>query len=344
MGVQITELLEKKEIKLDDLKNKTLAVDASLFLYQFITTIRGRDGSLLTDSKGNVTSHLVGLFSRTTSLMSRDIKLVYVFDGKAPKLKEAERERRKGVKIDAQKKYEAALKKEDLDEMKKYAARTSRLTGEMIDESKKLLSALGVPYVEAPSEGEAQASFMVENHDCYAVASQDADCLMFGAPKLIRNISIAGKKKKINQLNYQTVEPELINLKDVLHHLGINQEQLIALCMLVGTDYNYGGIKGIGPKNALKLVRQHKESDFGKMFKEAKWDENFDFLWRDVFETIKNIPTTKDYKISFKEVDLEKLKRLLIDEHDFSDERINSAVSKLVGQQSAKKQKSIFDY
>lgn len=344
MGVKLTELFEVEELKLDDLKNKTLAVDASLFLYQFLTTIRSRDGSLLTDSKGNVTSHLMGLFTRTTSLMSRGIKLVYVFDGKPPKLKLAERERRKDLKIEAQKKYDAAVKKEDIDEMKKYAARTTRLTSEMINDAKNLLKELGVPVVEAPCEGEAQASHMVKNHDCYAVASQDADCLMFGAPRLIRNVSIAGKKKKANQLSYKTVEPELVVLNDVLHKLGISQEQLIALGMLVGTDYNYGGIKGIGPKKALMLVKEHKEKDFDKMFKEAKWDETFDFSWQEVYDTIKDMKTTDDYEIKFGSVNEARIKKLLVDEHEFSQERVDNALAKLLGNNEQKKQKSIFDY
>ncbi len=344
MGVQITDLLERKEIKLEDLRNKTLAVDASLFLYQFLTTIRSRDGSLLTDSKGNVTSHLVGLFSRTTSLMSKGIKLVYVFDGKPPKLKMEERARRKELKIEAQKKYEIAVKKEDVDEMKKYAARTSRLTSDMVEEAKKLLEALGVPVVQAPSEGEAQASFMVKNNDCYAVASQDADCLMFGAPRLVRNVSIAGKKKKANQLTYHTVEPELVVLKDVLHKLEIDHHQLIALGMLVGTDYNHGGIKGIGPKNAIKLVKKYREKDFSKLFEDVKWDDNFDFSWKEVYSTIKDMPTTEKYNVKFGRIDEAKVRKILIDEHDFTEERINNAISRLVEEGNAKKQKSIFDY
>ncbi len=162
MGVQITELLVKKEINLNELANKVIAVDSHLFLYQFLTTIRQRDGSLLIDSKGRVTSHLAGLFTRSTKLIEAGLKLVYVFDGEPPKLKHEERERRKKVKIEAQKKYEEAKKKEDLEEMRKYAARTTRLTPEMIEEAKKLIKALGIPVVEAPSEGEAQAAYMVK--------------------------------------------------------------------------------------------------------------------------------------------------------------------------------------
>ena len=120
MGVKIFELLTKKEIGLKDLSNKVIMVDASLVLYQFLSSIRQRDGTPLKDSQGNVTSHLIGLFSRTTRLMQNHIKIAYVFDGKAPDLKKKERERRAGLKQEAKVKYEAALKAKDVAGMKKY--------------------------------------------------------------------------------------------------------------------------------------------------------------------------------------------------------------------------------
>ena len=158
MGVKIFELVPKKEVELDSLAGKTLAVDSSLFLYQFLSTIRQRDGSLLMDSKGNVTSHLAGLFNRTIKLMQKQIGLVFVFDVKPPELKSAERARRAELKKEAEMKYKIAVEKKDIDEMKKYASRTTRLTRDMILEAKELIEALGLPVVQAPSEGEAQAA------------------------------------------------------------------------------------------------------------------------------------------------------------------------------------------
>src|SRR3989338_6805349 len=144
MGVQITELLVKEEIAIRDLKNKAVAVDAPNHLYQFLSTIRQRDGSLFTDSEGNVTSHLIGLLSRTSSLLRSGLRLVYVFDGKVPELKWAENRKRRELKEAAEKKFRDAEEKGNVEEMRKYAARTSRLTPEMVDEAKKLLDALGV--------------------------------------------------------------------------------------------------------------------------------------------------------------------------------------------------------
>ena len=272
MGVALTELLIREEIDLNFLSNTTIVVDTSMWLYQFLSSIRQRDGSLLMDSKGNVTSHLMGLLSRVSSLSQNRIKLAFVFDGEPPPLKLITLERRKQIKIHAEKKFEIAKEREDIESMKKYAARTSRITPEMIGEAKRLVEAFGLPVVEAPSEAEAQASLIVKNGDAYALATNDADALLFESPIIIRNLSMAGRKKMTNKLSYETIMPDLIDLKKNLQNLGINGDQLIALAMLIGTDYNVGGIKGIGPKTALKMVKTHG-TNFQLLFKEVRWDD-----------------------------------------------------------------------
>ena len=331
MGVALTELLLIKEIDLEFLKNKTLIVDAPMWLYQFLSSIRQRDGSLSTDSKGNVTSHLMGLMSRISNLTQQNIKLAFVFDGEPPKLKKLTLEKRKEIKIEAEKKFEKAKEKADEELMKKYAARTSRLTDEMIEEAQKLVEAFGLPVIEAPSEAEAQASLVVKNGDAFAIGTNDADALLFEATRIARNVNMAGKKKKMNKLSFETVNPDLIVLEDNLKHLGINQEQLIALAMLIGTDYNMGGVKGIGPKIALKMVKKH-ENNFNVLFKEAKWDENFEFSWEEVFNLIKNIPVDDKYELNWKDVDEDKIMNLLVDRHDFSEERVRSQIESLIKQ------------
>ncbi len=343
MGVAFKDLIIYEEITLDQLKNKIIILDAYNNLYQFLTTIRGIDGTPLKDSKGNITSHLVGLFSRTTSLMQKGIKPAFVFDGKPPELKQKVQEQRNELKLEAEKKFLEAKEKKDLEEMKKYAARTSRLSKDMVEESKKLVSLLGIPSIQAPSEGEAQAAYMVKNEKGFAVGSQDFDSLIHGATKLVRNLSISGRRKKGKTAAYETVHPELIDLATNLNNLGIDQNQLIALAMLIGTDYNPGGIKGIGPKNALKLVKQHK-TDFGSLFKETKWNDFFDFEWTEVYYLIKKIPTTDDYELRWKDADDEAIFRLLVDEHDFSAERVSSTLSKLKKESSEKQQKSLGDF
>ncbi|HJN56391.1 MAG: flap endonuclease-1 [Candidatus Woesearchaeota archaeon] len=343
MGVAFKGIIVSQETDLDFFKNKIIILDAHNILYQFITTIRGRDGSQLMDSKGNITSHLVGLFTRTANLMQRGIKIAFVFDGKPPELKQKTREQRKKLKLDAERKFQEAKKRGDEEEMKKYASRTSRLTKDMIEESKKLISSMGLPVVQAPSEGEAQASYMVKENHGFAVGSQDFDSLIHGATRLARNLSVAGRRKKGNTIGYETIKPELIGLSENLHNLGIDSDQLIALSIIIGTDYNPGGIKGIGPKNALKLVKKHK-NDFDSLFKEVKWDDFFQFSWEEVYYLIKKMPVTDDFKLGWGNVKKDELYKLLVDKHDFSEQRVNSTLQKINNGTAKKQQKSLSDF
>jgi flap endonuclease-1 len=343
MGVALTELLLIKEIDLEFLRNKVLVVDAPMWLYQFLSSIRQRDGSLLVDSKGNVTSHLMGLFTRISNLAQKNIKLAFVFDGEPPKLKHLTLEKRKEMKLEAEKKFEKAKEKEDLELMKKYAARTSRLTDEMIEEAKKLVEAFGLPAIESPCEAEAQASLIVKNNDAFAIATNDADALLFEAPRIVRNVNMVGKRKRTNKLSYETVTPDLIDLKENLQHLKIGQEQLIALAMLIGTDYNSGGIRGIGPKTALKLVQKY-HTNFEALFKEVKWPDFFGFSWKEVFDLIQNMPVDEHYHLKWKEVDEEKIMKILVDEHDFSEERVRNQIEGLVKEKTKKNQKGLGEF
>src|SRR3989338_9725804 len=224
MGVAITEILVMKPIEIDELSHKTIIVDTPLWLYQFLSSIRQRDGALLEDSKGNVTSHLAGLISRVTNLIEKQIKLAFVFDGEPPALKRKTLEKRKEIKQEAQKEYEKAAEKGDEDLMKKYAQRTSRLTDCMIEEAERLIEALGLPVIQAPTEAEAQASHIVKKGDAFALATNDADALLFGATRIVRNLNMVGKKKKSNKLAYETIQPDLIVLEENLKHLGITGE------------------------------------------------------------------------------------------------------------------------
>jgi len=227
LGTAISSILEGKKIALDDLAHRVVAVDAYNMLYQFLTTIRMRDGTPLKNSKGQVTSHLVGLFARVTNFMENQLKLVFVYDGEKPRLKQREVEVRAEAKAEAQKKFEEAEAEEDVDKMKKYAGRTARLTKEMVRESQQLLEALGIPWVQAPSEAEAQASHMVSRGDAEYVASQDMDCLLFAAPRMIKNLSITGRRRKPGSNVYYSIEPEIITVEDELKRLELTQEQLI---------------------------------------------------------------------------------------------------------------------
>ena len=316
MGVKFKDIVLKENISLDDLSGKTLALDAYNFLHQFLSSIRQRNGELLVDSKGRVTSHLTGLFYRTINLLEKNIKPIYVFDGKPPSFKYILKERQK-VKEKALEKLREAKEQEDVEKIRLYSQQTSYLTDSMIKDSKKLLDLMGISWVQAPSEGEAQCVNLLNNHLVYAVASQDYDSLLFGAEILIRNLSISGKKKVPGKNEYFFVSPEKIVLSKTLKHLEINREKLIILAMLIGTDYNKG-IKGIGPKTALKIV---KENTVKNLFKKYNLSE-------EIFNWFLN-PKVKDIKkISNPKININKLREFLLD-FDFSEKRINQALNRL---------------
>lgn len=329
MGLKFKEIIVKEEISIKDLKGKILAIDSMNLLYQFLTTIRSLDGSALTDSKGRVTSHLIGLFNRTTSLMEEGLKLVFVFDGKAPEIKRKTWEKRAEIKKEASLKLKEAEEAGNLAEMKKFASRTAILSKEMIEDAKEIITALGLPIVQAPSEGEAQTAYMVKKGDAYASISQDYDNLIFGCPILVKNLSIAGKRKKTGKLAYQTIKPETIKLSDVLDDLKLDIDQLIVLAILAGTDYNPGGIKGIGPKKGLKLLKENP-TNFDAVFKQVEWTKHYpDLSWKEIFNTIKEMPTTDDYELEWKSINEGEVIDLLVKEYEFSEERVRSKLDKL---------------
>ncbi len=344
MGLQFKELIVKKEISISDLKGKVLAVDTMNLLYQFLTTIRSPDGSVLTDSKGRVTSHLIGLFSRTTNLMEQGLKLVFVFDGRPPAIKQKTWEKRTAIKTEAFLKLKVAQEDGDSESMRKFAARTAVLTKEMRDDAKAVITALGLPILQAPSEGEAQTAHMVKNGDAYASVSQDYDNLIFGCPLLVRNLSIEGRRKKAGQFAYQKVNPELISLPEVLESLKLTIDQLIVLAILVGTDYNPGGVKGIGPKTGLKLLKEHG-TNFEAIFEKVEWQKQYpDLSWQEVFDTIKHIPVTNDYKLEWKKIDDQKLLTLLVEGHNFGEERVRTKLEKLKEVQKEMAQKGLKNF
>lgn len=329
MGVNLKEIIPKecrKSVELIELKGKTVGIDGYNALYQFLTAIRQPDGTPLMDSKGRITSHLSGLFYRTINLMENGIKPVYVFDGKPPEIKAIEIARRKKIKEEAVKKYEEALARGDLEAAKRYAQMTSKLTEDMVEDAKKLLTAIGIPWVQAPAEGEAQAAYMATRGDVWAAGSQDYDSLLFGAPRLIRNLTITGRRKLPRKNIYVEIKPEIIVLDEVLKKLGITREQLIDIAILLGTDYNPEGVKGIGPKTALKLIKTYGSLD--KTLKVVKASFITDPL--EIKKYFLNPPKTANYKVEWKEPNEKDVLKILVEEHDFSEDRVKNALNRLL--------------
>ena len=326
LGVDLGDLVQRTKTNLDDLSGKTFAVDAYNALYQFLAIIRGPTGAPLMDRNGRVTSHLSGLLYRTTNLAERGIRLVYVFDGIPPTLKEAEIHRRRAIKREAVVKYEKAIVKGEVAEAKRYAQATASLKDTMVEDAHRLLDYLGVPSVQAPSEGEAQAAFMTTKGDVWASVSQDYDSLLFGAVRLVRNLAITGKRKLPMREAFVQVDPELIELGETLSSLDLTREQLVDLGIVIGTDFNPDGFKGIGPKTALKLLKEN-----GNIEQIAARDEDFKIPQH--LQRIRQIFLKPDvsshYTLRWREPQTEELVRFLCGDRDFSEERVRNAVERM---------------
>ena len=345
MGLNIRDIISRKEIEISDLKEKTVCVDAFNILYQFLSTIRQPDGTPLMDNKKRITSHLSGLFYRNVALLFEGIRLVYVFDGESPDLKIRTHKKREGGRDLARERYEEAKQEGDLFLMKRYSSQLARLDEEMIRESKELLEAMGVAVVQAPSEGEAEAAYLSKiKGDVYASVSQDYDSLLFGTPRLIQNLTLARKRKTFS--GWTEIKPELIELERVLNSLEINLDQLICLGILVGSDYNPKGIPGIGQKKALQIVQKYKQPIFifesvEEQIMSLPEEDRFD--WKEIFELFHK-PGVIDVDFNFRQIDEEKIKEILVKEHDFSEERVDKQLERLRKIAEKRKQKGLNEW
>ncbi len=327
MGVKFRDIVSPESIKFEQLENKIIALDAANIIYQFLSSIRQADGTPLKDQNGNITSHFSGILYRTSSLIDKGIKPIYIFDGTSDILKKGTQDKRREVKEESQKQWDKALEEGRIEDARKYATRSSRMSREIVEGSKKLLELMGVPYIQAKGEGEAQASYMVEKGDAWAVGSQDYDCILFGAPRMVRNLTITGGKANL----------EIINLEKVLKDLEITREQLVDIAILVGTDFNMG-VKGIGAKTGLKLIKEHGNI-FNVLEKQNIQLEVEPEILRNIF--LKH-EVVSDYNLKWSSPDTEGVVAFLCGEHDFSEVRIMSALDKF--KKIDNKQKSLTDW
>ena len=325
MGLDLKPLVTPAPLKLQELAGKVVAIDAYNTIYQFLSIIRGPSGEPLANSKGEITSHLSGLFYRNANLLMENIKPAYVFDGKANELKMAEIQRRSQLKKEATEKYRLAIEEGRMEDARKYSTRTAVLTDKMVEEAKKLLSYLGIPYIQAPSDGEAAAAYLTKHELAFAAASQDYDSILFGAKKLVRNLAISGKRKVPNRNVYIDVEPEIFEHDKVLQEVGLTHEQLVDVGILIGTDFNPGGFPGIGPKTALKLIKEN-----GKLENVKKIEH---LLPEIPYQEIRNIflkpEVPKAEGLDFGQVSREKVLDFLCVEKSFSADRVSGTLDKL---------------
>ena len=325
MGLNLKDLVVREKTSLEAFSTKVIAIDAYNAIYQFLASIRGPDGLQLTDSEGRITSHLSGLLYRNINFLSLGIKPVYVFDGKPPSLKTAEIERRKQIKKDATVKYEKAIADGNMDDARKFAQQTTSMKDGMVKDSKEFLKYFGIPYIEAPSEGEATAAHLTNTGQAYASASQDYDSILCGAKRLVRNFTSSGRRKIPNRNTYIDVLPEVIETQKVLDGIGLTREELIDVGILIGTDFNPNGFERIGPKTAMKMIKQHSRLEDIPQIQEQLQDIDFQQI-RQIFLN----PSVADVeKIEFEEVDYEGITNYLVRERSFSEDRIQSTLNRL---------------
>lgn len=325
MGLDLKKLVVREKTTLENFTSKVIAIDAYNAIYQFLAIIRGPDGLNLTDSEGRVTSHLSGLLYRNINFLSIGIKPVYVFDGKPPSLKSAEIEHRKQIKRDATVKYEKAIAEGNMDDARKFAQQTTSMKDGMVEDSKKILGFFGIPYIDAPSEGEATAAHMTKTGQAFASASQDFDSVLFGAKKLIRNFTNSGRRKLPNHNTYIDVEPEIIETAKCLSELGLTQKELVDVGILIGTDFNPNGFTRIGPKTALKMIKEHSRLEDIPQIQEELSEIDYSQI-RKIFLD----PNVSDIsEITFGNVDYSGLENYLVNERSFSQNRIDASLNRL---------------
>jgi len=323
VGVVLTPIIVKETLALGDLRGRVLAVDGNGELYQFLALIRLRDGTPLRDSKNRITSHLNGLLYRTTRLIADyGVRLVFVFDGRPPAQKAAEIERRRSIRQRYEAERDEALRAGDEARAYSKATMTSRLTREMVAEARELLRLLGIPTVQAPSEAEAQAAHMAAANAVWAAASKDYDSLLFGAPRVVRFLTISGKEFLPSQGTFRPIVPELIETERLLSALAITRQQLVDLGMLVGTDFN-DGVKGIGPKKALKLVQE-----FGSIERMPDDIRQAVGEVEDVRRIFLQPEVSDDYDVTFGEPEFASVVDFLCREREFSEERVTAALER----------------
>jgi len=325
LGVFLTPVVVRHPTTLRALRGRRIAIDGNLELYQFLSIMRTRDGTPLQDSQGRITSHLNGLVFRTTRLIADyDIRPVFVFDGPPPELKYEEIRRRRAAREKSQREYQAAVVSGDRATAWSKAVMTSRLTRPMVEEAKTLLGLLGIPCIQAPSEGEAQAAFLTHRGDVWATGSKDYDSLLFGAPRMVRFLAIGSTEFLPSVGRTRAAPPEVLDLGENLEHLGLTREQLIDVAILVGTDFNQG-VKGIGPRTAVRRIREWKSLDHAPAEVTARLPSTVDAI-RQFFS---NPPVSTEPIPAPKPAEPSALYRFLCEDRGFARDRVERAIERL---------------
>ncbi|CAH2350320.1 flap endonuclease 1 [[Candida] railenensis] len=316
-----------KEFTLKNLFGRKVAIDASMCLYQFLIAVRQADGQQLTNEDGETTSHLSGMFYRTIRMVENGIKPVYVFDGKPPVLKGGELEKRLLRREEAEREQEKIKETGTVEEIMKYEKRQVRVSRDQNDEAKKLLELMGIPFVNAPCEAEAQCAALARDGKVFAAASEDMDTLCYQPPFLLRHLTFAeARKMPIDQIEYGKV----------MEGLGMSQETFIDLCILLGCDY-CETIRGVGPVTAYKLMKEHGSLDVLVKYiedhpdKMSKYKVPENWPYKEARELFHNpeIANSDDISLKWTEPNVDGLIEYMVKQKGFSEDRIRSGAEKL---------------
>ncbi|XP_015919660.1 flap endonuclease 1 isoform X2 [Parasteatoda tepidariorum] len=311
-----------KENEIKNYFGRKIAVDASMSIYQFLIAVR-QEANMLTNSEGETTSHLVGLFYRTIRMVDNGIKPVYVFDGKPPQMKSSELEKRQERREEAQKNLEKAEEEGVAEDINKFTRRLVKVTRQHNDECKELLRLMGIPYVEAPCEAEAQCAALVKAGKVYATATEDMDALTFGSNVLLRHMTFSEARK---------MPIKEFHLNHILEETGLNHDEFIDLCILLGCDY-CESIKGIGPKKAYEYIKNYRciEKIIEKL-DSKKYKIPEDWYYKEARELFKKPEVTdgENVELKWNDPDEEGLIKFLCGEKNFSEDRVKNGVKKLM--------------
>lgn len=324
-----------KKIHYSSLQDKVVAIDISIYLYQFASAIKSSTDNLTTKD-GLITTHIQAIISKTMGMLKKKIKPVFVFDGKATSLKENTLSARKDSKVSAKNELkELKIKIEETDkdnifeldklneEKIKLLKKSVSVSHKQMEECKEIALLLGIPVIESVEEADPQCAWLVKNGLAYATASEDMDILTFGTNKLLRGLSA-----KDYLIEY--------DLDILLEELGLTMNQFIDVCILLGCDYT-DTIIGIGPKKAYDMIKKYKSID--EMIKQDKNFKNKKFVLPENFnyEAARNYfkdPPIKEIKqedLKWTKPKYDELSTLLKDRYEYTQDSIDKMFSILQG-------------
>ena len=325
MGCNLRDLAKAEDTNMASMAGKRVGIDSFLLAFQFLTTIRDRsptgDGGPLKADNGKVVAHLMGFLARASTLLAKGVKPIFIFDGEHPELKNEEIDSRRSRREQAEVEWKAALDAGDFVTAQKMAQRCVRYTPEMVEESMEMLHLMGIPAFRAKAEGEAQAAVMAAKGQIDIVATQDWDALLYGAPILVRNLTSDGSKRM-----GRIIRAQKIVLSELLSENELTREQLIDLAIMIGTDF-HPGIKGIGPKTGLKLIKE-----FGTIESICKAkDKEIPGRLNEIRQVFLNHPVTEipENELQQGSVDVEGLHKFLVEDRQFSEKRFDNAIEQL---------------